>query len=102
MIIRGGYSRMVAEFERHCKGDKFTDVALKALYDYKESMVEGDDWVLDVPLLTMTWFEYESLTDLADDYDDLSEYTEDEVLEQVEAQTCVIPLSNGGYLVMSR
>ena len=76
------------------RGEQFSIEGLSALYDYLHNVSEsmGEPIELDVIALCCEYTEYDNLEELLAAYDT-------EFLRQIENNTTVIELDNGGYIV---
>lgn len=93
MYIEVTFNRFCDAFQDMGREDQFSYEALKALFDYYEDLEESTNETieLDVIAICCDWTEYESEEELANDYGSL---------ENVEANTTVIPIGEG-FLVQN-
>ena len=82
-------------FHRANRGDQFSCEALDALYDHLVKMCESQktSYKLDVIALCREFSEYESGMEL------FKEYPEYLTLDEINDNTLLLELPNGGYLI---
>jgi hypothetical protein len=71
------------------RGDQFSYEALNILFKYYEELEESMDtqWELDVIAICCEWSEYDSWSDLQEDYTQLKDMTMREGIDWVQDQT---------------
>ena len=81
---------------RKLRPNNFSYDGLNALFDFYEELEEGtgEQIEFDPIAICCEWSEYDSFEEIKDAYDDIN--TE----EDLHAQTQVIPLDNGGYILL--
>jgi len=81
---------------RKLRPNNFSYEGLNALFDFYEELEEGtgEQIEFDPIAICCEWSEYDSFEEIKDAYDDIN--TE----EDLEYLTQVIPLDNGGYILL--
>ena len=81
---------------RNIRPDNFSDMGLKALFNYLEAYEDsiGDELELDVIAFCCDFTEYESLKEFQSNYSD--EY---KTIEDIENSTGVIQIEGGGFII---
>jgi len=79
------------------RGDSFTYKAKKALFEYLEEYEEdtGSKVKLDVVALCVEYSQYDNLEDIADNYPDMQDKDEEEMMEWLQDRTQVIEFDGG-------
>lgn len=88
----------IKAFEDYGRETQFSREALFALFDYFEELEQdiGEDIELDVIGICCDYTEYESLEEFKEQYND--DY---DSIEDIEDETTVIRLDNGGFIVQN-
>ena len=97
-------------FKKSDRKDQFTRPALSKLYDYLIELTEGidEDLEMDIIALCCEWTEYDDSDELMESWgDDVGQgdkIDEEEqltkVIEYLEANTTILQVDGGSYLVM--
>lgn len=88
-------------FRKADRINQFTYEGLEALFDYLEELEEdtGEEMELDVIAICCDFAEYESLQECAEQYG--IEGDDKEILEELNDNTQVIELDNGGIIIQA-
>ena len=102
-------SKFLQMFKKSDRKDQFTRPALSKLYDYLIELTEGidEDLEMDIIALCCEWTEYDDdeLVNTYGEFANVDDDTDDEeklplTMEYLEANTTILEVEGGSYLVM--
>lgn len=102
IYIEVNFSMFCDQFHRTGRETQFTYEGKKTLWRYLEGLHGDNDrsWELDVIELCCDWSEY-NLKDLAGDYRQHDDETDEEVLTRVKDRTIVLETEGDTYVIAS-